>query len=131
MFPVCVSLKERITCDKYLDADVNVQGWKGGISSNALVIYNQGPPAPWNSRDFDFWSSQSLLKAPPCGGLLVGKTTAVFPPQPVIFSFHGPFYIKQIAAISSALPWQTFCQSPAHYHGYPPPSPGAGGRGYK
>ena len=34
------------------------------------------------------------LKAPPCGDCLV--KSLLFPPQPAIFSFHGPFaYIKQ------------------------------------
>ena len=40
-----------------------------------------------------------------------------FPPQPAIFS--QPFF--------SRLPWQNFGQSPAHFHGYSPPSPGVGG----
>ena len=33
----------------------------------ALVICNHGPTGPGNSGDFEFWSSKSLLKAPPCG----------------------------------------------------------------
>ena len=63
---------------------------------NAPVICNHGPPGPGNSRDFDFWSSKSLLKAPPCGDCSLvkveRKTTAVFPHSLLaIFSFHCPF----------------------------------------
>ena len=55
-------------------------------------------------------------------GLLIGKTTAVFPCSLLTFHFTMFFvYIKQTPGISPALLWQHFGQSPAHFHGNPPP----------
>ena len=94
---------------------------------NALVICNHGPPVPGNSGDFDFWSSKSPLKAPPCWDCLLVKPL-LFSPTSAIFSFHGPFcLIKQTPGISEAMLWQNFGQSPTHFHGYLKPSHGGGG----
>ena len=101
----------------------------------ALVICNHGPSSPpGNSADFDFWSSQSPLKAPPCGDCSLVKPFILFSPAACflfIYLFKEPFclYIKQTPGISPALPWQNFGQSPAHFLGYPPPSPGDRRRG--
>ena len=64
-------------------------------------------------------------------GLFVDKTTAVFPRSLLSFHFTALIaYIKQTPGISPALPWQNFGQSPAHFHGYPPPSPEVGGEAW-
>ena len=88
----------------------------------AQVFCNHDPPAPGNSGDFDFWSSNPRLKPHLAG-------TAVFASSLLSFHFTTLFAcIKQSPGISPAPPWQNFGQIPAHFHGYPPPSPG-GGRG--
>ena len=91
--------------------------------SNALVIFNRAAhpsplPPKGNSGDYDFLSSKYLLKAPPCGDCSLFKRQ-LFPRQPAVFSFHGPFaYTKQTLGISPALLWQNFGQSPAHINGW-------------
>ena len=90
------------------------------------VICIHGPYPAMNSEDFDFWSSQSPLKAPPCADCSLVKPL-LFSPQPAILSFHDPFCIFKPRVISPALPWQNFGQSPAHIHGYLLPCSGAGG----
>ena len=63
-------------------------------TSNALVICNEGPPGPGNSRDFDFWSSKSPLKAPPCGDCLLVKPL-LFSPAAYYFFIHSLFFIHK------------------------------------
>ena len=72
---------------------------------NALVICNHGPPAPGNSGDFDFWSSKSPLKAPPCGEYSL-INPLLFSPAACYQFIKGPFaYVKQTLCISPTLPW--------------------------
>ena len=80
--------------------------------SYALVICNHSPLAPGNSGDFDFWSSKSLLKAPPCRdctavflcSLLSFHFTALF--AYMVFSPHcrGTTLVKALL-ISTAIPF--------------------------
>ena len=80
---------------------------------NALVICNTPhPPAPGNSGNFDFWYSKSLLNAPLCR-----ETTAVFPPQSAIFSFHGLFCLHKanpgyFPRTALAKLWSKLCSFP-------------------
>ena len=85
----------------------------------ALVICNHGPRILGNSRDFDFWSSKSLLKAPLCGNCSLAKSLTAY----YLFISRPFYYIKQTPGISPALPWRNFGHSPAHFHGFSPPSP--------
>ena len=77
------------------------------------------------------------MPTPTPSPLLIVKSTAVFPAACYLF-ISGPFCIykanqkpaffrKGYDGISPALPWQNFGQSPAYFHGFPPPSPGPGG----
>ena len=63
---------------------------------------------------------QIPAKSPTLWGLLVGKTTAVFPRCLLYFHFTALFaymYIKQTPDISPTPPWPNFGQSPAHIPG--------------
>ena len=95
----------------------------------ALVICNQAPtPFPANSGDFDFWSSKSLLKAPPLRGLIVGKTTAVFPRSLLSFHFMALFAYKN--ANPGYFPRTAMAKLWSKPRSFPllsPPSPGGGG----
>ena len=72
------------------------------VRSSALVICNHSPPPPppppapgiaaRNSRDFDFWSSKSPLKAPPCGDCSLVKPL-LFSPAACYLFIHGPVCI--------------------------------------
>ena len=79
-------------CDAHTISDsvLRTMNYKFVLRNNALVICDHGPTPPRNSGDFDFWSSKYPLKAPPCGDSSLMKPL-LFPPQPTIFSFHGPF----------------------------------------
>ena len=95
-----------------------------------LILTNHGPHPCGIAGTLTF--GPCLKPNPAVQGLLVGKTTADFPSSLLSFHFTALFaYTKQIPGIFSILPWQNFGQSPAHFHGYPPPSPTGGGRGYK
>ena len=59
---------------------------------NALVICNHAPP-PWNSQDFDFWSSKSPLKVPPCGDCSLVKSLLSSPTACYLSIFIGPFHL--------------------------------------
>ena len=93
-----------------------------------VTICNHGPPAPGNSEEFDFWSSKSPLKTPPCGDCSLVK--------PLLFSLTAYYLFMSWSFLpiqaSPALPWQNFVQIPANFHSYPQPSTRGGlDRGYK
>ena len=92
------------------------------IHALRLVICNHGP-----TMGIAGTLTFGPAKSPTLRGLLVGKTTVVFPCSLLSFHFTALFaYIKEYLGISHALPWQNFGQSPTHFHAYPLPSPGSG-----
>ena len=88
------------------------------------------PPLQGSNVDFDFWSSKSPLRAPPCGDWLLVKPLLFSPAACCLFILTALFAnIKQTPCISPALLWHNFGQSRTHFHGHPPPSPRGGWMG--
>ena len=103
----------------------------GCFICNALVICKHGPQPRGIAGTLTFFVFQSPAITPTLWGQSAGKTTAVFPSSLLCFhrtSFFLPI-ITQTPGISPALWGQCKSKITAHFHGYPPPSPGAGGGG--
>ena len=80
------------------------------------------PPAPGNTGDFDFWSSKSLLKAPPWRDYSLVKPLLFSPRSLLAFHFTTLFvYIKQTPGISAKL-----VKAPLTSTAIPCPPPGCG-----
>ena len=90
-------------------------------------IVTTAPPGPGNSGDFDFWSSQSQVKSPPCSDKRLVKSPLNAPaPRDVLIS---PLFLarKQDHHIPSALRGHREGKNTAHFPRYHGDSPGPGG----